>query len=205
MARLIPALRAHLPHDMTAPRPLSHLSPNVLELDQLYASLIEEDDTSSPAWTYINSFGLDATWRNKVEAFTSATELQWLRTEGVIQKMIFLLAYAGSFWLKAGKRGLVHLSMTPKPPRAPTSISFALNRPFHGYLALTLYSAIDIPSGEIVNTTGAGDTLVGGLVAGLVSGQGSEQEWVLRALQGVERTLRSHRAVGKVDQEAITL
>jgi pseudouridine-5'-phosphate glycosidase/pseudouridine kinase len=63
-------------------------------------------------------------------------------------------------------------------------------------LIVTHFPAIRIPENEIVSTTGAGDTLVGGLVAGLVNGQGEPKVWVQKALQRVERTMRSRRAVG---------
>jgi pseudouridine-5'-phosphate glycosidase/pseudouridine kinase len=64
-----------------------------------------------------------------------------------------------------------------------------------GYLVVRHYEAMKIKDEEVVSTTGAGDTLVGGLVAGLLSGE-EEDVWVGRALEQVGRTMRSHRAVG---------
>jgi pseudouridine-5'-phosphate glycosidase/pseudouridine kinase len=64
------------------------------------------------------------------------------------------------------------------------------------YLVLTHYPALKIDEKEIISTTGAGDTLVGGLVAGLVDGGKDEAGWVGRALERVGKTIRSNRAVG---------
>jgi pseudouridine-5'-phosphate glycosidase/pseudouridine kinase len=57
------------------------------------------------------------------------------------------------------------------------------------------FPPLQIKEDEIVSTTGAGDTLVGSLVAGLLSGD-KEEVWVGRALERVKRTMMSHRAVG---------
>jgi pseudouridine-5'-phosphate glycosidase/pseudouridine kinase len=96
-------------------------------------------------------------------------------------------------------RGLLHLRITtvkPEPQPVGSGISQKLEGVHEGkFLALTHYPAVEVPEGEVVSTTGAGDTLVGGLVAGLLS---REEETVLvqRAMERVTRTLRSRRAVG---------
>jgi pseudouridine-5'-phosphate glycosidase/pseudouridine kinase len=85
---------------------------------------------------------------------------------------------------------------TVKPEPASSDISQRLEGMHEGkYLALTHYPAVEVPEGEVVSTTGAGDTLVGGLVAGLLSRE-EETVWVQRAMERVTRTLRSRRAVG---------
>ncbi len=197
LPRLIPALHRNLPHAITAARPLTHLSPNVLELDLLYSSLSEAPvETKGVTWEYINSLNLLVDWRAKIEAFTNPTERQWIRTEGVLQKMVACLPFVDSLWVKASYRGLVHLRITPLAPVTtnPHSIYHRLMDPHKGYLVLTHYPAIEIPDDEIISTTGAGDTLVGGLVAGLVNGE-EENEYVKKALERAARTMRSRRAV----------
>lgn len=57
------------------------------------------------------------------------------------------------------------------------------------------FPPLQIKEDEVVSTTGAGDTLVGGLVAGLLSGE-KEEIWVGKALEKVKKTMMSHRAVG---------
>ncbi|WWD16726.1 hypothetical protein CI109_101157 [Kwoniella shandongensis] len=207
LPRLLPSLISLLPTSPTSPRPLSHLSPNVLELDLLHnllTSTVEDNDSSSHSklvWEYINSLNLDSDWRNSIERFTSSKEREWIRKEGVVQKMVTLLPFIGEFWVKASNRGLLHLRLTSSPPPpsgSPISIVQKLGGVHQGkYLALTHYSAPKIDMADIVSTTGAGDTLVGGLVAGLVDSKSSQEEvWVDRALQRVVKSLKSRRAVG---------
>ncbi|ODN80730.1 hypothetical protein L202_02891 [Cryptococcus amylolentus CBS 6039] len=201
LPRLIPALLSLLPSSPASHRPLTHLSPNVLELDLLHSLLAEtaSEDTSAVSWEYINSLNLDATWRSKAETFTNKKGREWIRQEGVVQKMVACLPYVQNFWVKAGHRGLLHLRLTSTPPSSSAdSIVHKLGQQHEGsYLALTVYSPPTIKPEEIVSTTGAGDTLVGGLVAGLVGQNGEAEEvWVERALDRVGRSLRSQRAVG---------
>ncbi|KIR40148.1 indigoidine synthase A family protein [Cryptococcus deuterogattii 99/473] len=201
LPRLIPALNALLPSSPSSPRPLTHLTPNLLELDLLHSLLSSSasDSTLSTAWEFINSLGLDADWRAKVERFTSANGREWIKIDGVVQKMVSCLPYVASFWVKAGQRGLLHLRMTSVPPQPSTdTLVHPLIAEHNGkYLAFTHYTPPIIRPEEIISTTGAGDTLAGGLVAGLVGGKSEPEEvWVRRALDRVGRSLRSKRAVG---------
>jgi len=195
LPRLVPALLATLPRHITAPRSLIHISPNLLELDLLYTSLNSSSPESGDiAWEYVNSLNLLADWRMKVEAFTNPSERDWMREEGVVQKMVACLPYVGSLWVKASHRGLLHLAVVSELHEGSNSISHRLPAAHGGYLVLKHYPAIRIPEDEIISTTGAGDTLVGGLVAGVVRGS-VEEEWVGKA-ERVRRTMRSRRAVG---------
>lgn len=89
--------------------------------------------------------------------------------------------------------------MTSVPPQpSPYTLVHPLVGQHSGkYLAFTHYTPPVIRPEEIISTTGAGDTLAGGLVAGLVGGKSEPEEvWVRRALDRVGRSLRSRRAVG---------
>ncbi|OWT35422.1 indigoidine synthase A family protein [Cryptococcus neoformans Bt1] len=201
LPRLIPALNILLPSSPSFPRPLTHLTPNLLELELLHSLLSSSasDDTSSIAWEFINSLGLDGDWRAKVERFTNVNGREWIKINGAVQKMVSCLPYVASFWVKAGQRGLLHLRMTSVPPQpSPDTLIHPLAGQHSGkYLAFTHYTPPVIKPEEIISTTGAGDTLAGGLVAGLVGGKSEPEEvWVRRALDRVGRSLRSRRAVG---------
>ncbi|WVF66842.1 hypothetical protein IAT40_001584 [Kwoniella sp. CBS 6097] len=237
LPRILPSLISLYPSSLTASsttmsnlfahKPLSHLSPNLLELDLLHslisAACDNDPELDKKIWGYINSLNLGSDWRNAVERFTSPVstldptiniDRRWMKDEGVVQKMIGCLPFIDSFWLKASHRGLLHLHTSPaKPPTSSangTSDGQSIYQKLDGihqgkYLVLTHYPAPKIDPGEIVSTTGAGDTLVGGLVAGLVgsrstsSGNGggeNEQVWVERALDRVKSSLMSRRAVG---------
>jgi pseudouridine-5'-phosphate glycosidase/pseudouridine kinase len=150
-------------------------------------------------WEYTNSLNLLSDWRAKIEAFGRRKGLEWVIQEGIIQQAVGILPFVESLWIKAGVRGLLHLRVTEEVPEktSTTMISQKLDGVHQGKsLILSHYDAPVIREDEVVSTTGAGDTLVGGLVAGLVAGEGREEEWVSRALEGVERSLRSRRAVG---------
>lgn len=94
--------------------------------------------------------------------------------------------------MKCGSRGLIHISIRDSAGREGGLVH---PLPDGRYLVVVHYEPLMIPEGEVVSTTGAGDTLVGGLVAGLLSGE-KEDTWVARAMERVGRTMRSHRAVG---------
>jgi pseudouridine-5'-phosphate glycosidase/pseudouridine kinase len=200
LPRLTSALLPLLPSSPSDHRPLTHLSPNTLELDLIHQHLT----SASPAleersWEYISSLNLTSEWRAKVEALSHrpGLGLEWITREGIVQKAVGCLPWVTSLWIKAGMRGLLHLRITTvKPEPASSDISQRLEGMHEGkYLALTHYPAVEVPEGEVVSTTGAGDTLVGGLVAGLLSRE-EETVWVQRAMERVTRTLRSRRAVG---------
>ena len=197
LPRFIPALIHSLPKDRTTPRPLTHLSPNMIELDLFHSLLYSpttSDEVGEIAWEYINALNLTADWRNQVESFTNRPDRGWIRNEGVLPKMVACLPFVGSFWVKASHRGILHLRITRSPPPRGDSLSRYLSGEI-GSLVLTHHPAIRIPEDELVSTTGAGDTFVGGVVAGLIDGR-DEADIVGRALERVGRTMRSRRAVG---------
>ncbi|WRT65479.1 uncharacterized protein IL334_002422 [Kwoniella shivajii] len=218
--RLTTSLLSLLPSSPSDPRPLTHLSPNVLELDNLYSLLTSShsDEVEEKSWEYINSLNLTSNWRNAVERFTNQItpqtnykDKEWISNQGIITKMIGCLPFISSFWLKASNRGLLHLHLTSTPPspvssssteieaRGRDSISYKLDDGgVHKgkWIVLTHYPSPDINQDEIVSTTGAGDTLVGGIIAGLINAQQDEQAYVEKALQRVKRSLMSRRAVG---------
>lgn len=188
LARVLPGIKAH-------PRALTHLSPNTLELESLYDALQDED-----GWSFVNGLNLGAEWRNAMDTFVNKSngELEWMRNQGVAQKLVGCLPWVGGFWVKAGDKGLLHLRLEtelPKGGKWPGKQSVSHKTPDGRWLVLSHYAAPVITPEEVVNTTGAGDTLAGGLVAGLVR-DGDEGTWVAEALERVGRTLRSHRAVG---------
>nr|XP_019050142.1 indigoidine synthase A family protein [Kwoniella bestiolae CBS 10118]OCF29072.1 indigoidine synthase A family protein [Kwoniella bestiolae CBS 10118] len=209
--RLSSSLLSLLPSSLSDPRPLTNISPNILELDHLYnliGTLSERsDELESRSWEYINSLNLGYDWRGKLESFLNGEGREWIREKGIVPKMIRLLPFISSFWLKVSSKGLIHLELTSSPSSTGSEgkgdgIIYKIdNAKYHPekHLVLKHYPPPDIDQDEIVSTTGAGDTLVGGLVAGLVDGQSTstpQDVWVGEALQGVKRSLKSRRAVG---------
>jgi pseudouridine-5'-phosphate glycosidase/pseudouridine kinase len=111
--------------------------------------------------------------------------------QGVIQKAVGLLPFVEDLWIKCGSRGVVRVHIT-----SAGSGEGDLRHPLPDGRVLRVkhFPPLEIREEEVVSTTGAGDTLVGGLVAGLLSGE-AEVVWVGRALERVKRTMMSHRAV----------
>nr|XP_019012289.1 indigoidine synthase A family protein [Kwoniella pini CBS 10737]OCF51070.1 indigoidine synthase A family protein [Kwoniella pini CBS 10737] len=199
--RLSSTLKSLLPSSPKDPRPLTHLSPNILELDDLYQKIVidnSSEDFEMIQWEFINSLNLDSTWRNMIDNFTQKNERNWIKEQGIIPKMIKLLPFIQSFWLKISSQGLIHFEISNNINSfKENSISYKLEGIHKGKsLILTHYNSPQIEQNEIVSTTGAGDTLVGGLVAGLIKNEEQEHEWVMIALEKVKKSLQSRRAVG---------
>ena len=198
LPRLVSALLSSLPEEASAPRALAHLSPNLLELNLLWDSLtsdLNSSSVSSRCWEYINSLNLSSDFSAAIEKYTSIPERQWLREHGVVQKVISCLPFAESFWIKAGDKGVVHIHTSVNRPDHP--LGSLVVRAGGKWLSVVHYPALDIPTHEIVSTTGAGDTLVGSLAAGLISldKHTSERDMVLDAMERAGQSIRSRRAV----------
>jgi pseudouridine-5'-phosphate glycosidase/pseudouridine kinase len=192
-----PTSTPKLPRLLTAlspSRPITHLSPNLLELDLLHSLLPTlSDEIQSEAWDRINSYNLLADFRAKLETWTAKSKGRgWIAEQGVIQKAVGLLPFVEDLWIKCGSLGVVRVHLTSSEGGGG-DLRHAL--PDGRVLRVRHFTPLQIKEDEIVSTTGAGDTLVGSLVAGLLSGD-KEEDWVGRALERVKRTMMSHRAVG---------
>jgi len=180
---------------------LTHLSPNLLELDLLHSLLPSlSDDIAAAAWEEVNAYNLLGDFRAKLDSWTNKEGRGWMRDQGVVQKAIGVLPFVGNLWIKCGSLGLVHVHLVSSGHtremggKGEGELRHSL--PDGRTLRVKHYPPLEIRGDEIVSTTGAGDTLVGGLVAGLMGKEGKEEVWVGRALERVVRTMKSHRAVG---------
>lgn len=171
---------------------MTHIAPNLIELEDL-ANRLQNGSNA------VKSLAFDLTKHERdIEAYCNPELRRWISNQQVIPKILALLpSVVENVWLKAGSNGLLHatLSTTDRNQHSDSDSVLTLQQG-DAVLTVTHFPAIRIPEDEIVSTTGAGDTLVGGLVAGLVNAQGEPKEWVQKALQRVERTMRSRRAVG---------
>lgn len=191
-ARLVKALRTHTIQDTGRRRSLTHIAPNLIELEDL-ANRLQNGSNA------VKSLPFDLTKNERdIEAYCKPEPRRWISDQQVIPKILALLpSVVENVWLKAGSNGLLRATFsTADRTQHSDSDSVLTLQQGDAVLTVTHFPAIRIPENEIVSTTGAGDTLVGGLVAGLVNGQGEPKEWVQKALQRVERTMRSRRAVG---------
>lgn len=202
LPRLVSALSLSPKHDQGPT--LTHLSPNLLELDLLYSLLQTtiSDTGSDRAWEYINSLGLLGDFRAKLETWTNRADANrgWIAERGVVQQAIGLLPFTRNLWIKCGNRGLIHIHVSERLAAGQNREGATLIHRLPGqlgHLMIRHYAPLHIKEEDVVSTTGAGDTLVGGLVAGLLDESGEKEEvWVQTALERVGRTMRSQRAVG---------
>jgi pseudouridine-5'-phosphate glycosidase/pseudouridine kinase len=191
---------------------ISHIAPNVLELTELYTLLNDaEAMASSSWWSFVDGLALGGEWRAMLGTFASRAGRKWVVDQGVAQMMVGLLPWVSNVWVKNGDNGawlqsaasiaefadvsgLLHLRISNRIPSTSNSISTPL--PNGSSLILTHYPAAELQSEDILSTTGAGDSLVGGLAAGIVSGKGTIQDQGVReAVMAATRSLGSLRAV----------
>jgi pseudouridine-5'-phosphate glycosidase/pseudouridine kinase len=171
---------------------LTHIAPNLIELEDL-ANRLQNGSNA------VDSLPFDLTKHERdIGAYCKPEPRRWISDQQVIPKILALLpSVSENVWLKAGSNGLLHATFNTADRNQNSDGDSVLTlQQGDAVLTVTHFPAIRIPENEIVSTTGAGDTLVGGLVAGLVNGPGEPKEWVQKALQRVERTMRSRRAVG---------
>ena len=213
MERMIPALRSNLPAPTSEARLLSHFSPNLLEVKELYGKLQRLGLFETEEWfEYIAELRLSANWRNGIERLSNIKEhdLGWLVNAGVAQMMVSLLPWVGNLWVKCGQDGLLHLGIVDAARDGPRGQAgarrvehdspndfrdFAIGQMEKPVLRLSHYSPSKLE--QVVSSTGAGDSLVGGLIAGLARRLPLDQV-ARQGLEAARATLLSDRAVGDV-------
>jgi pseudouridine-5'-phosphate glycosidase/pseudouridine kinase len=213
MQRILPAIASDPLALRPLPRLLSHYSPNQLELSTLYRVMQETDLTStSDYFACLDQLDIGEQWRQALSTFGRAhgSRLDWVVEKGLAQMMVSLLPWVDNVWLKCGERGVLHLGLfsgqspattTEATQKRPTRITHRLRTLPTTWLSLAHYPASVIAQSEMVSTTGAGDSFVGGLAAGIAQstrpdGQPSEHD-VWRALDCARLSLRSSRAVAE--------
>ncbi|KAH7925213.1 hypothetical protein BV22DRAFT_1195370 [Leucogyrophana mollusca] len=219
---ILPAVAATLGHDDRSA--VAFASPNLLELAQMY-----HEARSSPLdlmshdhwWRVIDRLGLGSQSRMDLEQLARRNvsehdpalgKLSLLVDKGVAQMAVNLLPFFQHLVIKCGELGII-VAMRLSGQRAETSSwrserSNPLGRyvvgrsPSSGELViLQHFPALRIPEGTIVNVTGAGDSLVGSLLATLTSNPqafedpASLKDTIDSAQQAAVLTLQSPHAV----------
>ncbi len=211
MERLLSALKIDSMSSRPSPRLLTHYSPNLLELSTIYREIQNRDLTSSSEYfACLDQLDVGERWRQALARLSNkradALNLSWIVDQGLPQMIVSLLPWMDNVWLKCGDRGVLHLGVFMGQP--PTTEGSTLTRITHQlnilpltWLSLAYYPASVIPPTDIVSTTGAGDSFVGGLAAGIAGssradGQPSE-EAVRVALDCARKSLQSRKAVAE--------
>jgi pseudouridine-5'-phosphate glycosidase/pseudouridine kinase len=225
--RILPAIASALDIH-TRQSPVAFASPNLLELAALYhAAQAEPLALTEHAhwWDVTDALGLGADWRMAVDAVArqtaragdaSAGTLDFLVRDGAARMAVGLLPFYQRLVIKCGARGvLVALRVVGEargawaPVRSNAGARIAVSHAGADTVVLRHFPALALADGEMVNSTGAGDSLVGSLLADLVRDPGvlddphSLERAVDRAQRAAILTLQSPLAVSPLLSELV--
>jgi pseudouridine-5'-phosphate glycosidase/pseudouridine kinase len=189
---------------------ISLAAPNQYELSAMYMAARESGLFESEGWwRIIDAMGMSASGsRDRLVAMTTAE----LVDQGIPQQSIQLLPFIPCIITKLGGQGvLVNQLLRPGDARltSPDSAPYILSRAsptdeLIGGVYMRLFpSAAVLADGEIVSVNGAGDTLLGAVVAGLAKGAVKSVEEVIPLAQ--EASLRTLKSPGGVSRDLVTL
>ncbi|KAF8303309.1 hypothetical protein DL93DRAFT_2090328 [Clavulina sp. PMI_390] len=199
--RILPAIRSVMqtqPVSSTMRAPVAYVSPNVRELQHLFQAsrepLVEAGRevpplTSLDAWfAGVDALGLQAGISSDAFARLGGREGEFLSKEGIIQMCVQLLPFFQHLIVKCGEKGVfVAMRISPAPSDraawiAASSVPISPSRPFvhtipnsSDLLVLRWYPAHTLTT-PIVNVTGAGDSLVGSLLASIIQGEMAKED-----------------------------
>ncbi|KAE8376081.1 Indigoidine synthase A like protein-domain-containing protein [Aspergillus bertholletiae] len=188
---------------------ISLATPNQFELATMYTAARESGLLDSEGWWHIvDAMGMSSAGaRDRLVAMTSNE----LVDQGIPQQSIQLLPYIPCLITKLGSQGvLVTQLLRPGDPRltSPESAPYILSRAaladeLVGGVYMRLFPpAAVLADEEIVSVNGAGDTLLGAVISGLVKGSKTVEDVIPLAQEASLRTLKSP---GGVSSDLVSL
>ncbi|CAL1695665.1 unnamed protein product [Somion occarium] len=190
--RVLPAVKASIDTLNGNRPPIAYISPNILELSSIYQAVRTNDLTAHDAWWRIiddmavgSEFRLDLEHlarRDACETNRDKGTLSFLVNDGVAQMAINLLPFFQHIIIKCGQLGVIVVFRAEKGSPWSQERTNIRSRQVvaHGKtgqsLVLKHYPARLLDVSSIVNVTGAGDSLVGSLLASLVQAPRSFQD-----------------------------
>ncbi|PLN77412.1 putative carbohydrate kinase [Aspergillus taichungensis] len=204
--RLFGAAAAIKPTDTVPNHAVGLAAPNQFELTTMYTAARENGLFESDNWWHvIDAMGMSAAGsRERLVAMTSAE----LVDQGIPQQTIQLLPFIPCLITKLGPQGvLVTQLLRPgdrrltAPESAPYIVSRSLSEtsPIGGVYMRLFPPAALLSDEDIVSVNGAGDTLLGAVVAGLSGDVTRTVEEVIPQAQ--EASVRTLRSAGGVSRE----
>ncbi|KAE8166347.1 Indigoidine synthase A like protein-domain-containing protein [Aspergillus tamarii] len=177
---------------------ISLATPNQFELTTMYMAARDSGLFDSEDWWHIiDAMGMSSAGaRDRLVAMTSTQ----LVDQGIPQQSIQLLPYIPCLITKLGSQGvLVTQLLRPGDPRltSPDSAPYILSRAaladeLVGGVYMRLFPpAAVLADEEIVSVNGAGDTLLGAVISGLVKGAKAVEDVIPLAQEASLRTLKS--------------
>jgi pseudouridine-5'-phosphate glycosidase/pseudouridine kinase len=186
-ASILPAVADNF--NQLACAPIAFASPNLLELAHLYQQAQLLDLTSHDRWWQVlDGLGLGSKFRTDLDLLsrknasnydTSRGNLAFLVEKGVAQMAINLLPFFRHLIIKCGDLGVIVVMRLTGDHAAESSWSTESTNHHRRFVVshsstsgdiviLQHFPAMQPQSDGLVNTTGAGDSLVGALLAALV-------------------------------------
>ena len=188
---IFPAVAAALNSASIARAPVTFATPNVLELAHMY-----QEACASPLeltahkywWQVVDHMGLGSDFRMELEQLSRRSaigdepaptgNLSFLVDNGIAQMAINLLPFFQHLIIKCGERGLIaafrisgeHAHKSAWATQSSNIFArqiVARNKSGSSVVVLKHFPPVQVPEEKIVNVTGAGDSLVGSMLATL--------------------------------------
>ncbi|KZT02641.1 indigoidine synthase A-like protein [Laetiporus sulphureus 93-53] len=219
---IYPAIAATLGSPGRFLSPISFTAPNMLELAHMYQEAVAgpfELTAQDHWWKSIDDMALGSEFRTDLEHLArmnacdqdrSKGTLDFLISNGIAQMAINLLPFFQHLVIKCGDRGVIVVmratehgatSWLQERSNVRGRYVVARNKAGTGAIVLKHYPAAVLPKEKIVNVTGAGDTLVGSMLATLLQkprafgDPSSLDELIIHAQRAAVLTLQSQYAV----------
>ena len=176
-------------------------APNQLELTTMYTTAYENNLFDTETWWYtIDAMGITPS-SNTTAQITSLTSPNLVKT-GIPQQAIRLLPFIPCIITKLGPQGVLLTQLLPKDDSrlsSPDAVPYILSRGYSdanvGGVYMRLFEPAVLPQ-NIVSVNGAGDTLLGVVVAGLASSGKQVEDIIPAAQEASVKTLMSAGGVG---------
>ncbi|KAH9858112.1 indigoidine synthase A-like protein [Lenzites betulinus] len=222
---IFPALASALDTATIPQAPVTFATPNILELAHMYqeacASSLELT-AHQYWWKVIDEMGLGSEFRMDLDLLArrsvfddegaSTNNLSFLVENGIAQMAINLLPFFQHLIIKCGDRGLIVAFRISGEKAASSAWAthstnifarqiVAQSKSGHSVVVLKHFPPVQVSDDEIVNVTGAGDSLVGSILASLSRNQAAFEEpaslngLVAQAQLAAVYTLQSAHAV----------
>lgn len=188
--RILPAIASLLGKHLSRAAPVTFASPNLLELAHIYRTVSSEPlelTSHEHWWKVIDNMGLGSQFRMELEQLarrdacdsaTSKGTLGFLLDQGIAQMAVNLLPFFQHLVLKAGDKGLFTIFRVAPAEAQHSGWAYEHSNIRErqviaqgrdgGIVVLKHHPAVLLQQEDVINVTGAGDTLVGSVLATLV-------------------------------------
>ncbi|KEI39455.1 uncharacterized protein L969DRAFT_17377 [Mixia osmundae IAM 14324] len=156
---------------------LSMMTPNAIELRRMYDTCRKVQLDQEDRWfASIDLLGIDSDFRAKLDRRMP----RWMLDQGIPQQAIFMLAFVDTLLVKCGSQGFLVAHRLNGPQGAKEDKHSVINE----HLMMQYFPAVPA---EIVNDTGAGDSMAGAWAAAYVQNGFASADAVRKAALYAQR------------------